>query len=87
LPAEPFSALPPTMGVTAMTGAPRLSSSSRMPLISRIGRMTWYGFDGTDHHRVEVGGVQRIEHLVGDARLVGAGVFRGRAHAARRRAR
>ena len=39
LPAEPLSALPPTSGVMATTGAPRLRSISFMPGTSRIGRM------------------------------------------------
>ena len=40
LPAEPLKALPATMGLTAMIGARRRRSSSFMPSISSIGRIT-----------------------------------------------
>ena len=42
----PFSALPLTMGVTAMTGAPLALTASRMPGTARIGSMLSHGFDG-----------------------------------------
>ena len=42
----PFSALPPTMGVTAITGAPLARIASRMPGTARIGSMLSQGFDG-----------------------------------------
>ena len=42
----PFSALPATMGVTAMTGAPLPRIASRMPGTARIGSMLSQGFDG-----------------------------------------
>jgi hypothetical protein len=46
LAAEPCSARPPMIGLTAITGAPRRRSASRMPGTARIGSIVWYGLQG-----------------------------------------
>ena len=50
----PFTARPPTIGETPITGAPAARTASRIPGTARIGSMLMKGLDGhTTTHRNE----------------------------------